>query len=95
MKHTTHVRFVLDYTSGSTTDYARGCHNIKFAYTIELQSGGKSGFTHSTRKIVEIGTEVVTGIGAMARFVHKYYKKKDNPTKPKCITTKCKRPKTW
>ncbi|GJQ67861.1 hypothetical protein Trydic_g16625 [Trypoxylus dichotomus] len=82
---------LMYYTTGCTTDYARGCHNIKFAYTIELQKGGKSGFVHSTRKIVEIGTEIVNGIAAMVKFIYRYYKKKENPRKPECMRSQCKR----
>lgn len=54
-------------------DYARGEHKIKFSYTIELQKCGKSGFTPSTRRIIQIGKEVVECIKAMVKYVEKYY----------------------
>lgn len=84
------IKLFLDYTTGCTTDYARGCHNIKFAYTIELEKGGKSGFIHSPQKIVEIGTELVTGIAAMVRFVNKYYKTQEKCFKQRYRILLCK-----
>lgn len=64
---------ITDINSGNTSDYARKSCNIKFVYTLELQKGHESGFTIGAEKIPEIGTEVVTGVEAMAQFVYEYF----------------------
>lgn len=63
---------LLDMTSGNTGDHAKGTHNIKFVYTIELQRGGKSGFEINKKKILEIAQEVMVGIETMAKYVYCY-----------------------
>lgn len=67
-----HNKNSTDLSSGNTGDHARGTHNIKFVYTIELQKGGKSGFELPSCKIMEIAEEVMVGIESMARYVYSY-----------------------
>nr|XP_022915750.1 zinc carboxypeptidase A 1-like [Onthophagus taurus] len=64
-------------TSGCSVDYARGGHDVKFSFTIELDKGGSTGFNPQPSKILEIGSELTNGIGAMVRYVHKYYAIRD------------------
>lgn len=60
-------------TSGNSGDHAKGTHNIKFVYTIELQRGGKSGFELNKSKIMEIAQEVMVAIKTMTKYVYSYH----------------------
>lgn len=72
MKKLKYKQSSTDMTSGNTGDHAKGTHNIKFVYTIELQKGGKSGFELSKNRIMEIAEEVMVGLETMARYVYSY-----------------------
>lgn len=64
---------ITDLSSGTTVDYARGVHRIKFSYTMELHKAGRSGFTPRPSRIVNVAKETLIGVLAMIKYVHHYY----------------------
>lgn len=79
----------LDKVNGSTTDYARGMHKVKYSYAIELPKFGKSGFEPRPSNIVEVGLETYAGISAMVKHVYNYYacKRMDQSISKHILTT--------
>ncbi|XP_065171858.1 carboxypeptidase B-like [Atheta coriaria] len=67
---------IMNLAAGTSTDYARYVHGIKFSYIFELQGYGTSGFTPHKKHIPSIGFETTMAIFAMARHAQVYYQRR-------------------
>ncbi|KAF2895845.1 hypothetical protein ILUMI_10328 [Ignelater luminosus] len=56
--------------AGSSEDYAKGALNIKYVYTLELQSGGQSGFYPLEREIQDSVLQSYAGIKDITHYIH-------------------------
>lgn len=60
----------LNYlASGASDDYAYGAAGIRLAYTLELPSGGSSGFDMPPERIEEVIKETWPGILVLSRYI--------------------------
>ncbi|XP_055615763.1 carboxypeptidase B-like [Toxorhynchites rutilus septentrionalis] len=55
--------------SGGSDDWARGTHNIKYAYTVELRDTGRHGFVLPANQILPTASEAVAFVSVIANAI--------------------------